>query len=145
LRERTRKSTVDEKDIKLLELLKKNSRLSYDKIAKQLGISKAAVKKRLTKLIEGGVIKRFTIEYEIESKMKALVLVKVMPGHDVPSVASAIVKNEMVDSVFEVAGEYDIVVLASTPDVASINQLIDSMRRVQGVASTNTLVVLRSW
>uniref|UniRef100_A0A7J3ZL25 Lrp/AsnC family transcriptional regulator n=1 Tax=Fervidicoccus fontis TaxID=683846 RepID=A0A7J3ZL25_9CREN len=145
MRERTRKSTVDEKDIKLLELLKKNSRLSYDKIAKQLGISKAAVKKRLTKLIEGGVIKRFTIEYEIESKMKALVLVKVMPGHDVPSVASAIVKNEMVDSVFEVAGEYDIVVLASTPDVASINQLIDSMRRVQGVASTNTLVVLRSW
>ena len=145
MREHSRKPVLDERDIKLLELLKKNSRLSYGEIAKHLGISKAAVKKRLTKLVERGIIKKFTIEYELESKIKALVLVKVLPGHEVPSVASEIARNKMVDSVFEVAGEYDIVVLASTPDVASINQLIDSMRRTQGVASTNTLVVLRSW
>lgn len=137
--------TLDEKDIIILEMLKRNSRTPYSEIAEKLGISKTAVKKRISRLVEAGIIKKFTIEYEVKSTIQAIVLIKVLPGYDVPSVAAEISKNRMAESVYEVTGDYDIVVVARTHDVSSINRLIDSMRRTEGVSSTNTLIVLRSW
>jgi len=139
------KRELDEKDLKIIEILKKNSRASYGEIARRLGVSKAAVKKRLAKLVESGVIKSFTIDYDLGDAVKALILVKVAPGQDVPKVAAEIAKSASVDKVFEVAGEYDIVVLASTHSITRVNELIDMVRRTPGVATTNTLVVLKTW
>ncbi|MEM4475023.1 MAG: Lrp/AsnC family transcriptional regulator [Fervidicoccaceae archaeon] len=136
---------LDEKDLELLELLKRNSRISYRELAERLGVSKTAVKKRVDKLVGSGIIKRFTIEYEIAQKVKAVVLLKVLPGYDVPAVAKKIAELDMADQVYEVAGEYDVVVVASTPSIQTINKLVDSLRRTEGVASTNTLIVLRAW
>jgi len=136
---------LDEKDLIILDMLKRNSRTPYSEIAEKLGISKTAVKKRINRLVEMGIIKKFTIEYEVKTTIQAIVLIKILPGYDVPTVASEIAKNSMAENVYEVTGDYDIVVVARTHDVASINVLIDSMRRTRGVASTNTLIVLRSW
>ena len=52
---------IDEKDCKILELLSKNSRASYTEIGRILGMSDVAVMKRIKKLEESGIIKRFTI------------------------------------------------------------------------------------
>jgi Lrp/AsnC family transcriptional regulator for asnA, asnC and gidA len=59
---------LDEKDLKLLEILRKNSRESYSRIAKELGMSDVAVINRIKKLEKNGVIKKYTIEID-PSKM----------------------------------------------------------------------------
>lgn len=142
----TKKSIlIDEVDAKLLSILKQNSRATLGEIATQLGISKTAVKKRLEKLVQQGVIKKFTVEYSLTDEVKVLILVKVMPGHNVPEVAEKIYNMKMAESIYEVTGDYDIAVIARLPNINMVNDLIDKIRSVQGVATTNTHIVLKSW
>jgi len=55
---------MDEKDIKIIELLQENSRISYTEIAKILGVTETTVRKRISDLEKKGVIKKYTIEID---------------------------------------------------------------------------------
>lgn len=78
---------IDAKDIKILEVLKKNARTPYTMIAKDLKVSEAAIRKRIEKLTKLGVIKRFTIDYELENEVKAIVMVKSTPQIPTPEIS----------------------------------------------------------
>lgn len=52
---------LDEKDRRIIEVLKNNARTSYTEIAKILGLSDVAVLKRIRRLEQLGIIKRYTI------------------------------------------------------------------------------------
>ncbi len=136
---------LDRKDYKLLELLRRNARASYATLAKSLGLSESAVRKRIAKLTRLGVIKRFTIDYEVPGEIMALILVKTQPPIQTPEVSKKILENHMVDRVYEVTGEYDIVAVARARDASEINSIIEYIRSIPGVMSTYTMIVLRSY
>lgn len=136
---------LDQKDYKLLELLRQNARESYASLAAQLGISESAVRKRIMKLRKLGVIKRFTIDYDVPGEVMALILVKTQPPTQTPEVSRKILQNRMVDKVYEVTGEYDILVLARAKSAQDINSIIDYIRSIPGVHATYTMMVLRSY
>jgi Lrp/AsnC family transcriptional regulator of lysine biosynthesis len=138
-------SKVDDKDLKILEFLKKNARTPYTIIAKELKISEAAVRKRIEKLIRQDVIKRFTIEYELENEVKAIVMVKSTPQIPTPEISKKIVKISGVETVYETTGDYDIIVIVRGINIASINKTIDEIRSIQGVVGTNSTIILRTW
>jgi len=52
---------MDKRDEKIIELLMDNSRISFTTIAEELGISETAVRKRMKKLEESGIIKAYTL------------------------------------------------------------------------------------
>src|SRR5690606_33665078 len=58
---RTRHGSMDETDARLLELLQANSQRTNAELAAQVGLSPAAVHKRLRRLRESGVIERYTV------------------------------------------------------------------------------------
>jgi Lrp/AsnC family transcriptional regulator of lysine biosynthesis len=135
----------DDNDVKILETLKKNARTPYTSIARDLGISEAAVRKRIERLIRLGIIKRFTIEYELENEVRALVFVKTTPPIPTPEISKKIVKIQGVEMALETTGEFDVVVLVRGPNIASINRSIDEIRSIQGVSGTNSAIILRLW
>ena len=51
-------------DIDIINELRKNSRVPFLKIAKKFGVSEATIRKRVKKLLEKGIIKKFTIEID---------------------------------------------------------------------------------
>ncbi|MBS3782308.1 MAG: Lrp/AsnC family transcriptional regulator [Candidatus Thermoplasmatota archaeon] len=55
---------VDEKDKKILEILRKDSRTPYTEIAEELDVSEATVRKRIDSLKETGIIERFTVDLD---------------------------------------------------------------------------------
>jgi len=57
-------STVDEIDMKILEMLEADSRKSFTEIAEKLKLSESAVRKRVLALQQKGVIKKFTIKVD---------------------------------------------------------------------------------
>jgi len=136
---------LDKKDYMLLEILSENSRTPYSRLAKELGLSEAAVRKRIQRLIELGVIKKFTLEYSTGDEVEALILVKVTPPKPVPEAAKQIKKVEDVVKVYEVAGVYDIVVYVKSTGIAGVNRVIDKIRSIDGVNETNTMMILRTW
>ncbi len=139
------RASIDQIDLQLLKLLKMNARLSYARLAEELGISESAVRKRIRKLINAGIIKRFTIEYELTSEIRAAVLVKTKPPKPVPEISREIVGIEGVDIVYEVTGENDILVIIRGPSIEVINRCVDKIRSVDGVAGTNTMIIMRVW
>ena len=50
---------IDEKDKKILKMLTKNARIPYTKIAKEIGLSEGAIRKRVETLEKNGVIKKY--------------------------------------------------------------------------------------
>ena len=136
---------IDENDMKILEILRKNARTPYTSIAKELKVSEAAVRKRIERLIRIGVIKRFTIDYELENEIRAIVMVKTNPQIPTPEISKKIIKISGVEAVYETTGDYDILALIRGTNISSINKTIDDIRSLQGVISTNSTIVLRVW
>ncbi len=136
---------IDETDLELLELLRYNSRISYARLASELGISESAVRKRVNKLVKAGVIKKFTIEYELDNEVRAAILVKTTPPTPVPEVSSKLVRINGVDAVYEITGDNDILVLVRVRSIREVNECIDKIRSTPGVAATNSMIILKSW
>jgi len=141
---------VDEKDLAILEELKKDSRRSTNQIAKALGIPRATVHERIKKMIQKGVIKGFTVitNYEkLGMPVTAFVLVSFLPTASVSQreLAQRIGNLDGVFSVYLISGEYDILVKVRGESMESIGSLvIDKIRGMEGVGSTLTCVSFSS-
>ena len=133
---------INSKDRRIIEILKRDSRTSFVDIAKQLNLSEGAVRKRIKKLIDSGIIKRFTVEIS-EPSVKALILISSTPAIPNPKIAQEIRNIKGVEWVYEVTGQFDIAVLVSGPDITYLNKVIDDVRSLNGITHTNTLIVLR--
>ncbi len=133
---------IDEIDKKIIEILKLDSRIPFLKIAKQIGISEAAVRQRIKKLVETGILKRFTIE--VKKEASAIMLISVEPSIPTFKVSVELKKINGVEKIYEVTGESDIVVFLSAGNIDELNSCIDKVREVEGVTKTNTLMILKS-
>jgi Lrp/AsnC family transcriptional regulator of lysine biosynthesis len=130
---------MDEIDNKILEILKQNPREKYVRIAKKIGLSEGTVRRRIKKMIENGIIKRFTIELSLETE--GIVLVKTNPIKTKEIVEKI---KKVSDKVFEVSGDYDIAVLIQASTIDELNKKVDYIRGISGVLNTNTLIKLAS-
>ncbi len=134
---------MDDVDQRLIELLKENGRASYIELGKALNLSEAAVRRRVKRLVEDGIIKKFTIEVKVKEKAMALTMIATSPNAPTYKVAEDIMKIKGVEKVYEITGNYDIAVLISAPTIAEVNQVIDEIRKKDGVINTNTVIILR--
>lgn len=133
---------TDDLDEALLRLLKRNARASFVELAKDLGTSEGTVRARLKKLTDAGIIKQFTIRTAGKA-VKALVSITVAPNVRTNEVSDKVAKFDGVSEVWEVSGDEDILVRV---DVATTEELDDVVERIRGmadVASTNSRLILR--
>jgi len=130
---------MDKTDIKILELLRQDSRTKYVKIAENVGLTEGAVRRRIKKMLEDGTIRRFTVETRAE--MEGIVLVKTDPAQT--KNATLKIKN-ISEKVFEVSGDYDIAALIQAYTIEELNRKVDKIRVLPEVLETNTLVKLVS-
>jgi len=133
----------DKIDDEILKILKDDSRESFVDIGKKLKLSESAVRRRVKNLIDGQVIKKFTVEIGEQNSTKAIVLISVESSMDTSKVSARLTKLEGVKIVYEITGQYDIAVIISAPNITEINASIDQLRKVQGVSDTNTVIILR--
>lgn len=134
---------MDKIDEKLISLLKENSRASYIELAKKVGLSEAAVRRRVKILVEKGIIRKFTIQIGLEQGANALTLIAVSPSTPTTKVSERLKNIKGVQTVYEITGQYDIAALLSAPNIPEINKCVDEIRKVDGVANTNTIIILR--
>ena len=134
----------DEKNEKIIEFLRNDSRESFVEIGKKLMISESAVRRRVKNLVKNGIIKRFTIEVGERNATSAIVLISVDSTIDTTKVSSKLTKLEGVKTIYEITGQYDISVIISAPNIADINNSIDGLRKIPGVIDTNTVIILKT-
>ena len=133
----------DSVDAKIIEYLKEDSRETFVEIGKRLKLSESAVRRRVKNLIDSKTIKKFTIEMSEENLTSALVLISVDSATDTSKISQKLAKIEQVKRTYEITGQYDITVIISAPNIAEINDCIDTLRKIPGVSDTNTVIILR--
>ncbi len=136
---------MDEVDKQIIQILKDDGRAGYNDIGKQIGLSEGAVRKRVKTLTDLGVIRKFTIKVGVAEGAEAITLLATNPSCPTQDVSNKIREISNVETLYEVTGEYDIVVVISGLNVVEVNECIEEIRRVEGIMKTNTMIVLRSW
>ena len=131
---------LDESDMVILNEMRKNARVSYSTLARKLGLSETAVRKRVEKLLKEGVISRFTVETNLG--FRAIIFASVEPKHSCGEVARKILELKGVEKVYEISGEYDLAIFLSTKSYTDANRTIDAVRSLNGIKSTYTVAIL---
>lgn len=139
----SRPMQLDSIDERIINMLKEDSRRPYVEIAKAVGLSESAVRRRIKHLLDSGVIKRFTIELGVSNRTSAITLISVKPSVDTARVSERLKALKGVEVVYEITGQYDIAAIISASSIGEINKCIDEVRRIEGVDDTNTVIILR--
>ena len=138
---------MDEKDAKILSLLSKNARMPKTEIAKVLGITEAAVRKRLAKLEKNGII----LAYKPVINYKAANLAASLTGVDVDGdrlwdVVEFLKSLENVRNLYLTSGDHTImaeIVATSTGELSEIHRRIEELEGVRRVCPAVILDVLK--
>ena len=136
---------MDDTDKAIIEILKKDGRATYSNIGKRIGLSEGAVRKRIKALVDSGAIRRFTVKVGLTEGAEAIALLSVDPSLPTSDVSKALKKLSNVETVYEITGQYDIAVIISGFNITEVNECLEKIRRLKGVANTNTMIILRSW
>lgn len=133
---------MDDVDRKIMAILRDNARESFTNMAEMVGTSEGTVRARVKRLTDDGVIRKFTIR-TAGSNVKALIEVSVTNNVNTAEVAAKIRAWDGVESVWEVTGENDIVVVADCPNTSDLNAIIDKIREVPGTQATRSRLILK--
>jgi len=136
---------MDDTDREIIKILKNDGRATYGEIGKKVGLSEGAVRKRIKVLVDSGVIRRFTVKVGLTEGAEAITLLSINPSLPTSEVSKIIKKIPNVETVYEITGQYDIAVIVTGLNVAEVNECVEKIRRIDGVANTNTMIILRSW
>ncbi|MCP8310421.1 MAG: Lrp/AsnC family transcriptional regulator [Candidatus Methylarchaceae archaeon HK01B] len=136
---------MDKVDQQIIDVLKEKSRLPYGAIGKKVGLSEAAVRKRIKKLIANGVIKKFTIDINVSKSANAIVLISLSPTTSSSAISKKLCELDGIKDIHEVTGQYDIFVNLSAHSIVEVNKCIDEIRSIDGITNTNTMIILKSW
>ncbi len=126
----------------LLEILAENSRTPNTRLSQRLGLSESAVRRRISNLVSSGRIRRFTVEVDDSNTSSAITWVSVNPAVPTRQVTEKMRPMKGVEAIYETAGQYDVAVVVKCANIVAVNATIEGIRRVEGVISTNTTMIL---
>lgn len=132
---------MDSLDRDILDILRRDSRTPYTEIASAVETSEGTVRNRVERLIDDGVIERFTIATRT-GNVKAMVEISVAVDVDTTEVSDRLAEWNEVDFVWQVSGEEDIVLIVDATDTRRVNDLITKARSLEEVMSTKTRLIL---
>ena len=138
---------LDEKDLRILEILKEEANLTTSQISKKTRAPITTVHNRIKKMKQEGVIKNYTVKIDFEKigkPLKAFILITVDQKNLSQSQIGKKIKSiEGVQSVDIVTGATDIIAEVRTENMHALNNLItEKIRRIEGIDKTQTLMVL---
>ena len=136
--------TYRDLDRQLIEVLREDARLSIRALAKRLSVSQSTVAKRLDALLDDGVITGFvpTLDYrKLGFRLVAITKIKAR-GEALPTIVEALSNDRHLSHVYEITGEFDVLVIGRFRDENEMNREIKRLLSQPGIEGTNTSIVL---
>jgi len=139
------KKLLDERDRIIIEMLTKDARTPFTEIAKVLGISETAVRKRVKALEEAGVIKQYTIVIDpskLGYNLVSLTGIDTLP-EKIFEVASKLKEFEFVRSVYLTSGDHMIMAEVWAKDGNDLSDIISNkIGKIDGVTKVCPAIIL---
>lgn len=141
---KTKPSGLDDVSKDIIEQLQIDGRRSYADIGKAVGLSEAAVRQRVQKLTDTGVMQVVAVTDPMQLGFYRQAMIGIRCSGDTREIADKLSEIKAVDYVVLTAGSFDImaeVVCESDDDLISL--LNTQIRSLEGVVSTETFVYLK--
>lgn len=135
---------LDDVNKHIIDQLQQDGRMSYAALAKKIGLSEAAARQRVQRMLDAGMMQIVAVTDPLTLGFHRQVMIGMKVEGDMRAVAEKIAQIPEVDYVVVCAGSYDILAeLVCTDDEHLLGLLNDKIRTIDGVQSTETYVYLK--
>ena len=137
---------MDELDKKILRMLQLDSRNSFTKIAREIGVSTATVSDRVKKLTEKGFIRGYTtILNTSELGLVTLITkIKTRPGIRIEDIGKGIAEIEESCCIHHITGNFDLLAISKCIGYENCRTVIEKIKDIEGVDSVDSELVLKT-
>ena len=142
-RRRAGVQALDDADKALIELLQRDGRMPYSKLAGEVGLSEAAVRQRVQRLVEGNVVQIVAVTDPLRLGFRRQAMIGVRTEGDITEVARALSDIAEIDYVVYTSGSFDLLAEMVCEDDEHLLTLLNEIRRMPGVRATETFMYLR--
>ncbi|WP_258083596.1 HTH-type transcriptional regulator LrpA [Thermococcus thermotolerans] len=136
---------LDERDRIIIEMLTRDARTPFTEIAKVLGISETAVRKRVKALEEAGVIRQYTVVVDpskLGYNLVSLTGVDTLP-EKIFEVANKLKELEFVRTVYLTSGDHMIMAEVWAKDGEDLSDIISNrIGKIEGVTKVCPAIIL---
>ncbi|MEM5811777.1 MAG: Lrp/AsnC family transcriptional regulator [Candidatus Aenigmatarchaeota archaeon] len=104
---------IDEIDKKIISSLEKDSRKSFNQVAKEVGVTTVTVIKRVEKMMKAGIIKKFGMEIDPKKlglEIEAVILIKAKSNAFIKAIKKKLMEHLNVLEISEISGENDLLI-----------------------------------
>jgi Lrp/AsnC family transcriptional regulator for asnA, asnC and gidA len=141
----TRPASIDRLDRQLIEALQANGRESFRRIAAQLGVSEATIRNRYSRLCRANVLQVTGVTNPLGLGFEAQAMIGIKTNGPVETVADEVATLKEASYVVVAAGQYDVLVELVCTDRRHLLELINRIRAIDTVVSTESFMYLELW
>jgi Lrp/AsnC family transcriptional regulator for asnA, asnC and gidA len=138
----SRQIVLDDVSRAIIEQLQQDGRRSYARIATAVGLSEAAVRQRVQRLLDAGVMQIVAVTDPMQVGFPRQAMVGVRAQGDARTAADQLAGFPEVDYVVVTAGSFDVILEVVCEDDDHLLDTVARIRSVDGVISTETFVYL---
>ena len=139
-----RASVLDATSKAIIDQLQQDGRRPYAAIGKAVGLSEAAVRQRVQRLVESGVVQVVAVTDPARLGFARQAMIGIKAEGDLDALADALAATPEVDDVVVTAGAFDLLVTVVCEDDEHLLEVLNQrVRTLAGVRTTETFVHLR--
>ena len=142
---------MDEKDFKILDLLKENANLTTKQIAKKTLLPITTIHNRVKKMEKEGIIKKYTalLDDKKLGTISAYILLtvdyKLLKEKKISQhqLSKRILAHKFVENASMVTGRHDIIIKVRTKNITEMDDFVTKyLRNIDGIERSETMIIL---
>jgi Lrp/AsnC family transcriptional regulator for asnA, asnC and gidA len=135
---------LDDVSRAIVEQLQEDGRRPYASIGKAVGLSEAAVRQRVQKLLDSGVMQIVAVTDPMQTGLARQAMIAISAAGDIEAVADKLAAIDEVDYIVVTAGSFDLLAEVVVEDDEHLLRLVNQhIRSIDGVTRTETFVYLK--
>ena len=134
---------LDQYDYRIIVKLLENGRITFSALAKELGITDVAIKKRYERLLNKGIIKGVSVDIDYKSlglSGQMMVLLKVQPIALEKTIIT-LEGNDLVKTIFKTVGDYNLTIFYLLKDIQSLEAFEKTLAKINGIIDYKFLLI----
>lgn len=133
---------IDETDRAIIEELQRDGRVPYTRLGAAVGLSEAAARQRVQRLIDAGVMQVVAVTNPLAHGKRRMAMIGVRTEGPTDDIAKTLQAMTDIDYLVVSAGSFDLMAEVVVADDGELLDLTNRIRNVKGVRSTETFIYL---
>lgn len=136
-------SPLDDTDRAIIELLQADGRMPFTKVAAEVGLSEGAIRQRVQRLTDAGVMQIVAVTDPLSLGMRRVAMIGARVSGDAESTAAALVLLDEVEYLVATTGRYDLMFEVVADDDTHLMQLLSRLRSRDDILEAEAFVCLK--